>query len=202
MKPAASFAAPWSAELKVISLLATVALLGGIALEFALSEHVGALGAVVASLLATVLVGAALFTVRGYELTPHDLRIKRLLWSTVVPLDGLVAVATDPTLVVDSIRLFGNGGLYSFSGLFRNRKLGRYRAFITDLDRTVVLDLGSRRVAISPREPTDFISVLAILVPTVRCRAVQPLVAADHTRAFARVLPLSSYSVGRLGEHS
>ncbi len=38
-----------------------------------------------------------------------------------------------------SLRLFGNGGMFSITGLYRNRALGNYRAFVTDLKKTVVL---------------------------------------------------------------
>jgi hypothetical protein len=57
--------------------------------------------------------------------------------------------------------LFGNGGLFSFTGLFRNRSLGTYRAFLTDLHRTVVLHFSKRTVVLSPSAPDDFVHDVA-----------------------------------------
>ena len=59
-----------------------------------------------------------------------------------------------------SIRTFGNGGLYSFTGWFRNTALGAYRAFVTDPHRTVVLHFPTRTVVVSPSAPEDFVHVI------------------------------------------
>ncbi len=49
-----------------------------------------------------------------------------------------------------SIRTFGNGGLFCFSGRFRNRKLGSYRAFATDPKLAVVLRFPDKIVVVTP----------------------------------------------------
>jgi len=56
-----------------------------------------------------------------------------------------------------SIRLFGNGGFFSFTGVFQSRKLGRYRAFVTDPARCVILRFTGRVVVVSPADPEAFI---------------------------------------------
>jgi hypothetical protein len=55
-----------------------------------------------------------------------------------------------------SIRTFGNGGFFSFSGFYRNKLLGAYRAFVTDRHQTVVLRYGGRTVVVSPSSPEEF----------------------------------------------
>lgn len=55
------------------------------------------------------------------------------------------------------LRLCGNGGLFSFSGWFRNRALGVYRAFVTDPHRTVVLRYPRRPIVLSPSSPEEFV---------------------------------------------
>jgi len=59
-----------------------------------------------------------------------------------------------------SIRLFGNGGLFSFSGFFRNQALGIYRAYVTDPALTVVLVFAERTLVISPVQPEAFVKRL------------------------------------------
>jgi hypothetical protein len=56
-----------------------------------------------------------------------------------------------------SIRMCGNGGLYSYSGFFRNKALGTYRAFVTDPHQTVVLHFPNRTVVVSPSAQEEFV---------------------------------------------
>ena len=104
---------------------------------------------------------ALLFVVRGYELHPDRLEVRRLLWSTRVPLDGLERAWHDPRAMDRSMRLLGNSGLFSISGLFQGRELGRYRAFVTHPRQAVVLRAGRRTVVISPADPQAFLDALA-----------------------------------------
>ena len=114
-----------------------------------------ALPAVGAAVLAVPVV-AALFSVRGYALKPDTLLVKRLLWNTEVPLRGLRSADADPTLLAGSWRTFGNGGFFSFSGWFYNKALGKYRAFVTNHDDTVVLRFSDRTVVVSPSPADEF----------------------------------------------
>ena len=56
--------------------------------------------------------------------------------------------------------LAGYGGLFAFTGWFRNKKLGAYRAFVTDLNRCIVIRLPKRTVVVSPNSPERFIEAL------------------------------------------
>jgi hypothetical protein len=101
---------------------------------------------------------AALFIVRSYAIEPNVLAIRRLLWTTRLPLAGLQSAEVSPNVMRGSLRLFGNGGMFSITGLFRNRALGNYRAFVTDLTRTVVLRFPKRTVVVSPENPERFVA--------------------------------------------
>jgi hypothetical protein len=107
-----------------------------------------------------VLFVAALFTIRGYELTPDYLRVYRLLWSTRVPLAGLQSAEYDPNAVHKSSRSFGNGGLFSISGYFRSKQIGKYRAFMTHPMLAVVLTFAEQKIVVSPGIPEAFIRQL------------------------------------------
>ncbi len=148
------YRAPWGTSLIVVSSLATL-LCAGIAIGFVLSGR-GALPWV-ASLPLAIIVGSALFTIRGYTLAPDALLVHRLLWTTRLPLTGLQSAKFEPNAMRGSIRTCGNGGLFSFAGSFHNKALGGYRAFVTDLHRTVVLRFPSRTVVVSPSAPEELI---------------------------------------------
>ena len=59
-----------------------------------------------------------------------------------------------------SIRLFGNAGCFSVIGWFWNRKLGRYRAFVMDPKRAVVLRFADYVLVVSPDQPAKFVVLL------------------------------------------
>jgi hypothetical protein len=164
-------AAPWPTSLKVISLVATAVLAGvswaafraiprGTRVPFAET-----FGTVVAATFPLITIVALLFVVTGYEVGPGELRIQRLLWSTRVGLDGMARAWADPKAMTCSIRIWGNGGLYSITGYFQSKALGRYRAFVTDPACAVVLVLAGRTVVVSPAEPRAFLQALSLPFP-------------------------------------
>ena len=105
-----------------------------------------------------VLVGSLLCMVRGYVLTQSQLEVRRLGWSTILPLEGLAAVSGEPQGLQGSLRLFGNGGLFGISGWFWNRRIGRFRAYATDPQRAVLLRYrDGRKVLVTPHDVQHFI---------------------------------------------
>jgi hypothetical protein len=164
-------AAPWPVSLKVVSALATVALLGAAGALFwapppgTAAPNAAAFGRLVFLLPAVILLVALLFLVRGYQLDTTGLYVERLLWRTSVGLGGLSRAWHDPSAMRRSLRLFGNGGLFSITGIFRNGTLGRYRAFVTDPKRAVVLRYESRVVVVSPADPDGLLGFLKVVAP-------------------------------------
>jgi len=100
------------------------------------------------------------FMVLGYIVTPDAILVRRPFWVTRLPRAGLQSATADPAATQGSIRTCGNGGLFSFTGLYWSKKLGPYRAYVTDRQRTVVLRYSGRTVVVSPDEPEDFVRAL------------------------------------------
>lgn len=152
----------------------SVAVLAGLGVLFATVFPRDLLGGVPFLLticfLLTTLLGSALFIVRGYEVGSGNLLIRRLLWSTDLSLTELQAAWSDPTAMAKSLRLFGNGGLFVFAGLFWNRNLGRYRAFATLPRNAVVLKFQRRTVVVTPENPGEFLEALALSCPQANVR--------------------------------
>jgi hypothetical protein len=160
-------AAPWSGFLKGIS-IAVAALLAGIAAVLAFVVPLPGYALPAAWLPLLILVAAIPFVVRGYRVDDGVLAVQRLLWITRVPLGTLREASIDPQAGAGSIRLLGNGGLFSFSGWFRNAKLGRYRAFVTDWQRAVVLRGDACTAVLSPADPAAFVRALQAAAPVPR----------------------------------
>ncbi len=159
------FDAPWATIVKIVT-IGVSGLLLVVALGVGRNLPPGTLPWFLAAVLPLLLlVGSALFTVRGYRLEPDRLLVERLLWSTEIGLQGLRGARHDPEAMKRSLRLFGNGGLFVIAGLFSNKKLGRYRAFATDPKNSVVLDFGARRIVVTPGTPDSFLRHLKSVRP-------------------------------------
>ena len=160
--PDIDFAAPWGTMLKVMSAIGTLVLVGIPAFMLATidfeADMIQGIGAVMMCLV--ILILTLLFTVRGFTVSGSTLLVRRLLWNTRLDLTGLRSVTVDRNAMKGSIRTIGNGGLFSFSGTFRSRSLGKFRAFVTEMSSCVVLDLKSGRVVVSPDNPEYFVSVV------------------------------------------
>ncbi|MDB6031130.1 MAG: hypothetical protein JWM16_1468 [Verrucomicrobiales bacterium] len=151
------YQAPWDTLLIVLSSLLTALCLG---IAFVAWNHGGKPFWVGPLMLAFVL-GCALFAIRGYTITPDAILVHRLFWKTRLPLLGLNSAKFEPNAMRWSIRTFGNGGFFSYSGFYRNKALGGYRALVTDRHLTVVLRFSRRTVVVSPASPEQFAAEFA-----------------------------------------
>ena len=151
--------APWSPLLILMSIGLTILCVGP-AIRF--FERGGGVEVMIGVGMLAITFGCALFTIRGYTITRNALLVHRLLWNTRLPLDGLKSARFELGAMRWGIRC-GNGGFFSFTGLFYNRKLGFHRAFVTDHIRTVVLRYPHRIVVVSPADPEAFVHDIAIL---------------------------------------
>jgi len=100
------------------------------------------------------------FMIRSYAITDDDILIRRLFWTTRLSRRDLESAEVLPKVMNKSLRTCGNGGGFSFTGWYWCKSLGFYRAFVTDLNRTVVLRFVHRTVVLSPNQPEDFVSAL------------------------------------------
>lgn len=157
------FGAPLARSAWVIGVLTTALLLGmAVGLPFLVppTERGAAwlwLPAAVCGLIPLV---TAFFVVRGYDVRRGEILVQRLVWRTRIPLPGLRSAVIDPDAMKRAIKTMGNGGFFCWTGWFRNKRLGAFRAFVTDPARSVVLDFGDRRLVVSPDRPEAFVAAL------------------------------------------
>ena len=150
------YEAPWSTSLIVMSVLTTVILPGRFGRRMVGSRSEArspARSAGWRSCRWSSCLAAALFTIRGYS---HYLG--QLSWCIACygprrcHASGLESAEVEPDAMRGSLRTFGNGGAFSFTGFYYNKRLGSYRAYVTDPRRTVVLRYANRRVVLSPAD--------------------------------------------------
>lgn len=149
-----SFDAPWSPSLMWISWGAT-AMFVGFSIFLISVQKPGVWFPSVAMNCIWLL--TALFTVRGYRLQDQTLYVQRLIWETRIDLRGLEKAYQEPEAFRRCFKTFGNGGLFSFSGYFRSKKLGTFRCWVTDTKKSVVLEVKGKKLVISPDSPESFL---------------------------------------------
>ena len=152
------FGAPWGREVKIVTLLGLGVMVG----PFYVIVEQGAI--VVGTLLIAINLVIVSLCVRGYELAPGELRIRRSMWMTRWPLDPSTRAIVRPHAMKGSWRTWGNGGMLAISGHFSGSGLGRYRAFVTDPQRTVVLETKRGIVVVSPDDPHRFAESVTTVV--------------------------------------
>ncbi|MBN2029583.1 hypothetical protein JW824_05005 [bacterium] len=160
-----SFKAPWGSALKFITALCAIILIGIPLIGIFTGQHkdrLWILGMIVMPL--SILIIASFFMIRGYALSGDTLLIHRLGWESKLNVRDLVSIEVDPEAMSRSIRTWGNGGLFCFAGLFRNKKLGSYRAFATDPKRAVVLKFPNRTIVVTPDKPEVFLESIKGLI--------------------------------------
>ena len=161
-----TFRAPWGRALAGISLLVAVICVVA-AVSLLIVPHPTTPRAVpfwikdlAAGLLLALVVGAALFTIRGYTITPDAILVHRLLWKTRLPREGLLSATSQTQAMQGSIKVCGNGGMFSISGWFWSKKLGVFRAYATNLNCTVILRWEKRTAVVSPENAVEFVREL------------------------------------------
>jgi hypothetical protein len=156
------FGAPWGRALWIVSTVVT-AILAMVSITIVWTalgsgKYLPGLGAL---LPIALLILPALFTVRGYAVTADAIVVLRPIGPKALPpLATLQSARVEPNAMRRSLRLFGHGGLYAFSGIFRNRRLGYYRSWVTDLGRTVVLVFPGQTAVLSPESPEEFVAAV------------------------------------------
>jgi hypothetical protein len=105
--------------------------------------------------------GSMFFAIRGYVITDSQIIINHIGWKRTFEIAKLTQATFEPQVTAGSIRVWGNGGLFSFSGYFRNSVLGSYRAYMTNAADAVVLRFGEDTVVISPADPVGFVEALS-----------------------------------------
>ena len=158
------FGAPWGRALKAVSVIACVLL---IAMPCAIVAAVQMpLAAKIITVATSVLIvaGSAGFMVLGFEIENGVLLVKRPGWMTAISLVGLESVEFDPLAMKGAIRVMGNGGLFAFNGLFWSKRFGRFRVYLNDFDRAVILKFADRVVVVAPDDPERFVEACGSLI--------------------------------------
>lgn len=113
------------------------------------------------SLVGLALLGP-LFSVQGYSIVDHRLLVHRGGWANRFDLRKLRSVDVSPNVTIGSVSLWSTRGFFGLAGYLRNATLGRYRAYVTDDRKAVVLDIGGTKVVVTPDQPEEFAETVRV----------------------------------------
>ena len=164
-----TYRAPWGKSLIVISgVLVVLSVVSVVVWPVIVRGQDGSALWLVRWALPMIALGCLPFMVLGYTITEDAIWVRRLLWRTRVERSGLQSAEYVPKVMNRSLRTCGNGGGFSFTGWYWSKPLGFYRAFVTDLNRTVVLRFEKRTVVVSPDDPEGFVEEVKRRADAVR----------------------------------
>ncbi|MDZ7374511.1 MAG: PH domain-containing protein [candidate division KSB1 bacterium] len=160
-----TFGAPWGRDVKwitwlVVAVLTVVAVVMVVVERQALEEKEAKIGAYagVGGVLLVLLVVSA-FAPRGYRVTAGYVEVLRPIGTVRIPLVEVTEVRRIEKKELSAMRLAGSGGFFGYYGAYRNRALGSFRMYVTDLSRAVLLR-GKKSVVVSPDRPDVFVEVV------------------------------------------
>ena len=157
MEARSSFSASYDSTTKIISTAVLVLFFGIVA-----ATH----SVVAGCLTALIVAGAYAWSPRGYAVTGGSIEVTRLIGIARFPLDGVreVRAATKDDFR-GCLRLFGNGGLFGYYGLFRTSKLGKSTWYVTNRSKAVVVVTGEKTALFSPDNVDGFIAAIGAPSP-------------------------------------
>jgi hypothetical protein len=148
-----TFSAPYDRTVKIVTVLVCALLLA-----IGLVPHMPAF---VWGLDILIIVACYAYSARGYVVSDRCITVKRFVGDVQIPLDGLRearAAASDDFR--GCIRLWGNGGMFGFYGLFRTSKLGKCTWYITDKSKAVVVVTDAKTALFSPGDVSGFLAAV------------------------------------------
>ena len=151
------YQAPWSRKLIITTAFFAVLLIVAFIVMNSLAATI---------FLSLILIVSVLLLVRGYSIVEGKLLIHRLGWAATYDLLSLKNAEWKPNITVGSIRSFGAGGFFGYVGRFKNNELGKYDAYVTDEQNSVLLEFDDKNIVVSPDEPEKFVDEISKNIST------------------------------------
>lgn len=84
--------------------------------------------------------------------------LHRLFGAINIPIKEIIAIKAIPNSeTAFSIRIFGSGGLFGYLGKFKNKKLGNYTMYATDINELILIRTDRKTYVFSCRNRDEFI---------------------------------------------
>ena len=161
------FTAPWEKALRCMTtalviffIVEVVVLL--ILFHFTVPDKIAATG--ISLLLVAINGGIVLFSYllapKGFWLDDERVTVERPLFPIKIEFKKITGVRAIPKeALTRAARVMGNGGLFGFYGVFRNKELGSFRLYATDRSKGILIE-ADKKYILTPDRPEDFLALL------------------------------------------
>jgi Bacterial PH domain len=147
--------------------------------------------AIIAGVGAALIFLAYAYSPQAYAIEDRAILVKRLIGSASIPLEGIRAArAATADDLSGCIRLWGNGGLFGYYGLFRTSKLGNCWWYVANRRNTVVVVTEKKTALFSPDDVEGLLAAV---------RAVAPVPEVSSTVPFLDSMQSQTTGAGRIG---
>ncbi len=106
-----------------------------------------------------LLVGCRITAPNSMTVSQSGVVISRYVGSIVIPAYKIVSVKKLDD-GIKFVRLAGNGGLFGYTGDYRNRKLGRVKVYATDLKGLVLIETSDVKYVVSCQQAGELLKAL------------------------------------------
>lgn len=108
-------------------------------------------------ILATI-IGVLLLMPLRLNIESNKITLHRLIGSINIPFKDIIELKAIPNSeTAYSIRIFGSGGLFGYLGKFRNKNLGNYTMYATNLNELILVRTNRKTYVFSCKNRDEFI---------------------------------------------
>lgn len=106
--------------------------------------------------------------IKNYEVTESGIVIHRPIGSKLIGFSNIKHVDNVKNDDLGFLlRLFGNGGLFGFTGLFKSRFYGDLTFYATQKRNYIIVETNLKKYVLTPDEPLEFVKSLEQRVGTI-----------------------------------
>lgn len=155
-KSITTFSCPWS--MGVTFWTAIIVIILSISTYYVwTNELIGLRYTLIIIFLATI-IGVLLLMPLRLTIESNKIALHRLIGSIHIPFKDIIELKGIPNSeTAYSIRLFGSGGLCGYLGKFRNKKIGKYTMYATNLNELILIRTDRKTYVFSCKNRDEFI---------------------------------------------
>lgn len=99
--------------------------------------------------------------VKSYSLMENKIIVQMGSYTREYDIDQIQEIKKPHILFMKLRKIYGNGGLFSYTGLYSYPKIGRFKAFVTNWDHCIILKMRDEQIALSPENYESFLDQIA-----------------------------------------
>jgi hypothetical protein len=102
-------------------------------------------------------------TIKGYAVSSTGIELYTFRGRVPLISSSLKNVAIDPVALNNALRVWGTGGMFRLSGIFKTKTYGLAEVFVSNAKKSVILQSAQGNFIVSPDSPEEFKSSVKLL---------------------------------------